>query len=94
MFLSENALLRNIRKQAKKKRRTEEELGRFGCVGIASHSQGALPSFQRLVSDDRKTQNYSNRKQWLTYKGRRIEWLALFFSKKAISNVGKKGKLK
>ena len=36
----------------KKKKRREE----FGCVGIASHSQGALPNFQkRMVPDDRKT---------------------------------------
>ena len=53
IFLSENAFLRNIRKQTTKRR--EEELGRFGCVGIASHSQGTLPNFQRMVSDDRKT---------------------------------------
>ena len=38
--------------------------------------------------------NYSNRKQSSTYKGRKIEWLALCFSKKAISNVGKKRKVK
>ena len=60
IFLSENAFLRNIRKQAKKKKRREEKLGRFGCVGIASLSQGALPNFQRLVSDDRKTENIYN----------------------------------
>ena len=40
-------------KQIKKIR---EELGRFGCVGIASHSHaGALPNLKRMVSDDRKT---------------------------------------
>ena len=40
---------------SKQKKRREEELGTFSCVGIASHSQGALPNFQRLVSDDHKT---------------------------------------
>ena len=92
IFLSENAFLRNIRKQAKNKKRREEEFGRFGCVGIASHSQGALPNFQRLVSDDRKTQTIRTGKSGRhTKEGELSGWLS-FFSKKAISNVSKKGK--
>ena len=67
--------------------------GRCGCVG---------PPVLRLArcqtSKERlwwsQSSNYSNRKQCSTYKRRKIEWLALFFSKKAISNVGKKGKWK
>ena len=79
IFLSENAFLRNIRKQAKKKKR-EEELGRFGCVGIASHSQGALPNFQRLVSDDRKPQTIRTGNSGRhTKEGKLSSWLSFFF---------------
>ena len=55
------------------------------------------PAFARRAAKHPKTglrwsknSNCSNRKLWSTYKGRKIEWLALFFSKKAISNVGKR----
>ena len=38
-----------------KKRKKGRRAWKIGCVGIANHSQGALPNFQRMGSDDRKT---------------------------------------
>ena len=45
-----------LEKYYEARKEKEEELGRFGCVGIASHSQGVLPNFQGMVFDDRKLQ--------------------------------------
>ena len=75
---------------SKKKKGREEELGRFGCVGIAS--QGALPNFQRMVSDDRKTPTIRTGNSARHTKEGKLSGLLSFFSKKAISNVGKKDK--
>ena len=96
IFLSENAFLRNIRKQAKQKGGGGGGGGgrRAWKIWLRRYRQ----SFARRAAKLPKTglrwsqnSNYSSRKQWSTYKGRKIEWLALFFfSKKAISNVGKK----
>ena len=42
-----------------------------------------------------QSSNYSNQKQWSTYKGRKIEWLALFFfSKESNLEYWEKGKVK
>ena len=87
-FLSENAFFRKIRKQAKKKKGR-----RARKIWLRRYRQ----SFARCAAKLPKTglrwsqnSSYSNRKQWSTCKERKIEWLALFFSKKAIWNVGKR----
>ena len=87
IFLSENAFLRNIRKQAKKKGRRAWKIWLRRYRHSFARRAAKLPKTGLRWSQN---PNYSNRKQWSTYKGRKIEWLALFFSKKTISNAGKK----
>ena len=93
IFLSQNAFLRNIRKQAKKKKKGKKSLEVLtaSVSPVIRKARCQLPKTGLRWSQN---SNYSNRKQWSTYKGRKIEWLALSFLKKEISNVGKKGKEK
>ena len=95
IFLSENAFLRNIREQAKKKKEKRRRACRQWKIWLRRYRQSFARRAAKLPQNGlwwSQNSNYSNRKQCSTYKGRKIEWLALFFSKKAISNVGKKGK--
>ena len=75
---------------SKEKKRREEELGRFGCVGIASRSQGALPNFQRLVSDDRKTQTIRTGNSGRHTKEGDLSTELSFFRRKQSRMLGKK----
>ena len=78
-----------IRTQAEKKGR-EAELGRLGCIGIASHSPGTLPNIQRMVSDDRKTPTIrTGNSARHTRKENRVA-IALFFRRKQSRMLGKK----
>ena len=76
----------------KAKEKREEELGRFGCVGIAAsfaRRAAKIPKsgFRWLC---RQNSNYSNRKQCSTYKGEKNEWLALSFRRKQSRMLGRK----
>ena len=91
IFLSENAFLRNIRKQAKKKKKGR----RAWKIWLRRYRHWFARRAAKLPKTGLRwlqSSNYSNRKHWSAYKRRKIEWLALIFSKKAISNVGEKGK--
>ena len=72
MFLPENAFLRNIRKQAKKGKKSLKELA-------APQAQGVLPNFQRMFSDDRKTPAIrTGNSSRQTRKGKLSGWLSFF----------------
>ena len=90
-WLVRNAFVRNIRKQAKKKKRREEELG-YLAVSVSPFIRKARCQLPKngLWWSQNSTIRTGNSARHI--KGRKIEWLALSFSKKAISNVGKKGK--
>ena len=96
IFLSENAFLRNIRKQAKKKKRAGS---RAWKIWLRRYRQSLIRKVCCRTSKDSglrsrwsQNSNYSNRKQWSAYKGRKIEWLALFFffRRKQSRMLGKK----
>ena len=78
IFLSGNAFLRNIRKEAKKKKKGR----RAGKIWLRRLRQSFSRSAAKLPKKGLRwsqNSNYSNRKQCSAYKGRKMEWLALFF---------------
>ena len=93
IFLSENAFLRNIRKQAKKQGRKSLE----AKIWLRRYRQSFARRAAKLPKPGLRwsqNSNYSNRKQWSTYKGRKIEWLALFFFRRKQSRMLGKRKVK
>ena len=88
IFLSGNAFLRNIRKEAKKKKGR-----RAGKIWLRRLRQSFSRSAAKLPKKGLRwsqNSNYSNRKQCSAYKGRKMEWLALFFRWKQSRMLGKK----
>ena len=89
-YLSFRKCLRNIRKQAKKKKRREKELGRFGCVGARQSFAMRAATLPKNGLRWSQNSNCSYRKQCSTYKGRKNEWLAFFFRRKQSRMLGEK----
>ena len=92
IFLSENAFLRNIRKQAKKKKEGKKSLEDLAASDRQLHSQGALPNYQRVVSDDCKLQLFEP--ETVLDIQRKENWVAsslFFFRRKQARMLGKKG---
>ena len=90
IFLSGNSFLRNIRKQAKKKKKKGRRAWKIWLRRLRqsfSRSAAKLPKKGLRWSQN---SNYSNRKQCSAYKGRKMEWLALFFRRKQSRMLGKK----
>ena len=93
IFLSGNAFLRNIRKHAKKKKE-----GKKSLEDLAASVSPVIRKVRCQASKKglrwSQNSNYSNRKQCSAYKGRKIEWLALFFFEESNLECWEKRKAK